>query len=322
MNHKWDDQITRLGGGVLQSQAWADFQASQGVKTHHLSGKNWSALLLLRHQKSFSYLYAPYGPVVGPGAAGEALAQIKALAAEQKVDFVRLEPVGQISENELLSAGATRSAAMTANPIATQLIDLGKSDDELERELHSGHRRYIRAAGRAGIEILQTDDPPAIEDFLRMMHDTSAHDKFRAHPDDYYRALARELFPRGAAKLFFASHEGQKVAGVMIFDFGSTRAYAHAAAFQALNRPLRAGLYLAWQIIHDAKRAGLKSFDFWGIAPDDDPHHPLAGVTRFKTSFGGRTVHYIGAWDLQVRKNRFKLYQTIQKARRRVRGRR
>lgn len=321
MSNNWDDQITRLGGGVLQSEAWDEFQASQGVRTNRLDGKNWSALLLERRQKGFSYLYAPYGPVIGSGATDEAMRAIRELAQQQKADFVRLEPVGKIDQADLAKAGAVRSAAMTVNPSATQVLDLGKSEDELESELHSGHRRYIRAAGRAGIEISQTDDPAAVEDFLAMMHDTSAHDKFRAHPDDYYRAMARQLFPAGVAKLFFASHEGQKVAGVMVFDFGNTRAYAHAAAFQALNRPLRAGLYLAWQIILDAKRAGFESFDFWGIAPNDNPSHPLAGVTRFKTSFGGQAVHFVGAWDLPVRKNRFRLYQTLQSARRKVRGR-
>lgn len=321
MGDTWDENIIKLGGSILQSQSWSDFQRSQGVKTHLLSGNNWSCLLIERTQKGFKYLYAPYGPVISGGSATETLQVIKSTAVDLKFDFVRLEPVGQISESDLVNAGASRSSAMTVNPVATQLIDLYKTEEDLEGELHNGHRRYIRAASRSGIEISQTTDPHAIEDFLAMLRDTTAHDKFRAHPDEYYQALAAQLFPTDAAKLFFASHAGQKVAGVMVFDFGDTRAYAHAAAFQALNRPLRGGLYLAWQIILNAKQAGFKTFDFWGIAPNDDPSHPLAGVTLFKTRFGGQTKHFIGAWDLPVRKNRFRMYQTIQKARRTARGR-
>ena len=39
-----------------------------------------------------------------------------------------------------------------------------------------------------------------------------------------------------------------------------------------------------------ARAQGATSYDLWGLAH--------AGIAHFKTGFGGREIHYIGAWDL------------------------
>lgn len=38
--------------------------------------------------------------------------------------------------------------------------------------------------------------------------------------------------------------------------------------------------------------------DLYGIAPDDQPDHPYARFSQFKTRFGGRKVGLAGARDL------------------------
>ena len=45
---------------------------------------------------------------------------------------------------------------------------------------------------------------------------------------------------------------------------------------------------------------GLKYYDFWGIAPTDDPNHRFAGVTIFKKGFGGERIDWVHAHDLPV----------------------
>jgi lipid II:glycine glycyltransferase (peptidoglycan interpeptide bridge formation enzyme) len=49
----------------------------------------------------------------------------------------------------------------------------------------------------------------------------------------------------------------------------------------------KAAVPLLWQLISDASTLVL-IFDFWGIAPTDDPDHKRADYTRFKRSFGGQ----------------------------------
>ena len=59
----------------------------------------------------------------------------------------------------------------------------------------------------------------------------------------------------------------------------------------------------------DAKKNGAKYYDFWGIAPDDNPKHPWAGVTRFKKGFGGEEVHRPGTFDLVISKPWYLIYK-------------
>ena len=54
---------------------------------------------------------------------------------------------------------------------------------------------------------------------------------------------------------------------------------------------------LQWEVIQDAQKAGLKSYDFLGIAPPEaDDTHPWQGVTDFKLKFGGSIYQYAGTF--------------------------
>ena len=52
----------------------------------------------------------------------------------------------------------------------------------------------------------------------------------------------------------------------------------------------------------DVKAAGYERFNLWGIAPAGQPNHRYAGVTTFKTGFGGEVIEYVPAHDLVLSK--------------------
>jgi lipid II:glycine glycyltransferase (peptidoglycan interpeptide bridge formation enzyme) len=58
---------------------------------------------------------------------------------------------------------------------------------------------------------------------------------------------------------------------------------------------------LQWTAMRDARASGCKHYDLFGIPPSDDPGHPMAGLYRFKTGFGGQIVHRSGSWDFACR---------------------
>jgi lipid II:glycine glycyltransferase (peptidoglycan interpeptide bridge formation enzyme) len=73
---------------------------------------------------------------------------------------------------------------------------------------------------------------------------------------------------------------------------------------------------LQWQAIQDARAAGCTEYDLYGIPPREDPAHPMAGLYRFKTGFGGRIIHRSGSWDYpyrSVRKNLFTAAESLRK---------
>ena len=72
---------------------------------------------------------------------------------------------------------------------------------------------------------------------------------------------------------------------------------------------------LQWEGIKRAKEAGCISYDLGGIPPSDNPNHPMHGLYRVKTGFGGAIVHRAGCWDFPVRFVLYRFYSAAERLR-------
>lgn len=302
----------------LQSPAWARFQQSIGRTTFSDAGDNWSYQAILETGRFNTRLYCPYGPdAETPEAFLAALTSLKALAAQHHATFIRVEPTGAITPDELKKQGFLPVTYNQLQPEHTQVIDLTVSEEDIIAAMNQNNRNLYRNYEKKGLSIKVSRDPADITIFTNMMHAVAERNNINAHSDTYYKAQAESLFPTGDAQLFYACFEGKPIAASIAFDNDTTRYYAHASADDAY-RKLSAGTALLAYMIIDAKHQGLSKFDLYGIAPNDDPTHRWAGFTKFKKSFGGTPYAYIGAWDLPTSKlgyHFYRLYQTISRRR-------
>jgi putative femAB family protein len=77
---------------------------------------------------------------------------------------------------------------------------------------------------------------------------------------------------------------------------------------------LPATVALLSHAIFTAKEDGLKTLDFWGIAPENaDASHPWYGFTEFKKSFGGYEKIYAGTFDYLIDPRKYHLYSLLRK---------
>jgi lipid II:glycine glycyltransferase (peptidoglycan interpeptide bridge formation enzyme) len=301
----------------LQSTAWAHFQESIGRKVFADSGKDWSYQAILETGRFNTRLYCPYGPhAETPAAFDEALASLKELAKKQRVTFIRIEPTGSATANNLQSHGLLRVTYNQLQPEHTQIIDLSADEADIIAAMNQNNRNLYRNYAKKGIEMHVSRNPKDITIFTDMMHSVAERNNIKAHSDSYFKAQAEALFPTGAAQLFYATLEGTPIATSITYDSDTTRYYAHASANDTYRKLSPGTALLAYMII-DAKRKGLSQFDLYGIAPTDDPTHRWAGFTKFKKSFGGTPFTYIGAWDLPVSRLGYFIYRLYQTASRR-----
>ncbi len=312
----WNKRIQTLGGDILQSAEWADFQARLGRDVVRAQGADWAWQGFIRRAKGLRYLLIPYGPVIKSSAA-EALHAAAIAGAEQEADFVRLEPVGRVDGDVFRTHGIRARRITELNPQHTFVLDLSPSLEDLRAKLDSGHRNRINTTDKRGIVVRQIRNMTPFQDFVRLMNTTAAHAHIVQYSEGYYLQLCESLIEKGIASFYVSTVEGGTPASIsLVYDWGGTRTYAHTGNDQQLNRQYHVAVSAAWRMISDAKDLGLEHFDFWGAAPDDSANHAWAGITAFKRGFGGVRISTVGTWDIPVKPGKYAAYHLY----RRIRG--
>jgi len=111
-----------------------------------------------------------------------------------------------------------------------------------------------------------------------------------------------------------ARHEGRALAAIITVFHGTEAIYLYGASSDE-GRNLMPAYALQWEAIRAARDAGCRSYDLYGIPPSDDPGHPMAGLYRFKTGFGGEVRHYAGAWDYVYRPVAYRAFRLAERGR-------
>ena len=312
----WDERLIAMGGHFLQSRAWARCQQRMGSQIFHGEGSQWMWLGLIRQVGLFRRLYLPYGPQAdNTDALCTALRVAFTCARVHGCHFVQFEPMSGASLEPRRCRG---HRVRSRQAEYTRVIRLDIDESELRGGLSKGHRSAITAAARKGVVVEPSTSATALDDFLAMMRETSTRTGMPRHGDDYYRAIVDELSPTGEATLYVARHDERTIGAAIVLDFGDTRYYAFAgSASDEEARKLGPGPPLVWRTMLDARAAGKRCFDFWGIAPpDEEPGHPWSGFSAFKRSFGGDVVRRNGTWDLPVRATPYVVWRLAQAVRR------
>ncbi len=305
----WNDKQLELGAHFLQSHEWSVFQSMVGRKVLHDQTKNWSWVGFVQQAKLVRFLSLPYGPTVQTDVLA-CLESIEDAARSQKLDFIRVEPIGKVSSVELEAAGYHE--VKPVQPKYPWVLDLSPSEDELRAGLERGHRNRINTAPKRGITVTESTDLSMIDEFLRLLHDTGSG-RFQNHPDSYFRAMAETLIPAGVARFFIAKAEGKYISISLVYDWNGVRYYAHTGNDQALNRQYKASVYLVWQMLLDAKSHDFRQFNFWGVTPHDDPKDPWYGFSQFKKAYGGRLEETLGTWEKPLKQIKYRIYDTKRK---------
>jgi lipid II:glycine glycyltransferase (peptidoglycan interpeptide bridge formation enzyme) len=236
--------------------------------------------------------YVPKGPALAGDGLEADLAEVRAIASEMELAFVRVEP--ELESGWQPPTGW--SSAPAIQPEHTSIIDIARPDDELMASFKSKTRYNVRLATKKGVEVAVSDD---ISAFARLAGETSARHRIQLAPENYYRELYRLMSDDGTARLYLASHEGTPLAGIMIVRFAGRATYLFGASTRAGREKMPAYL-LHWQAMRDMRDAGDSEYDLWGVPPDDQPGHPWSGLWQFKSGWQGRFITYAGAFDYPI----------------------
>ena len=194
-------------------------------------------------------------------------------------------------------------------PSNTIYVDLLKKNEDILADMKPKTRYNIGLADKKGV-VVKSSGIENIDIWYKLYQETALRNNILVNDIKYFIAVlsARTNDVRSPAevKLLIAEYNNQPLAAMFLIITGNRGTYLYGAS-SSDNRNLMATYALQWEAIKISKASGCSEYDMFGVSPNPDPNHPLYGLYRFKTGFGGEIYHSLGCWDypLDVEKHRY-----------------
>jgi hypothetical protein len=196
-------------------------------------------------------------------------------------------------------------------PTNTVFIELKGDEDQILKRMKPKTRYNIRLSRRKGVRVSDVD-ASRLDAWYRLYRETAKRNRIFLHDRRYFETLlaVRDAHPddRTSIHLLMAEANGAPLAA-MFLSISETRAAYLYGASSSRQRNKMATYALQWQAIRRAKKFGCRDYDMFGVSPSPSPSHPMFGLYRFKTGFGGFLYHRQGCWDYPLEADLYRIYQ-------------
>ena len=228
---------------------------------------------------------------------------MKLQAKKLKCTFVRVRPQLQNTpENaKIFQQLGFRKAPMYLSVEFAGVLNLENSEEEILKNMRQRLRRALRKAEKNRITIEKTSDPQAIHDFYQIELQTAKRHDFYAFSEDFLTKQFAAFAKNDEAVLYIAKLGGEILAENFMIFYGIEASY-HYGVSSELGTKYSGAPLLHMEAMRDARKRGIKRYNFWGIVDEKDTKHRFYGVSVFKRGFGVEELKYLEARDLVLDK--------------------
>jgi lipid II:glycine glycyltransferase (peptidoglycan interpeptide bridge formation enzyme) len=294
--------------GFMQASWWADFLTTVGWGYFGAVVKDDETILggARVMTRAFApgkcFYYIPDGPVLPENDANAAqvfqtvLDFVQAKRAEDplRVSHLRLEPRWR-QRPEFVRDFVEAKGWL--EPRQTLYVDLRGPETGILAQMKPKGRYNIGVAQRNGVTVKEDVSAQGLADFLAIYGETFSRHDLRAKSAEYFDSLLGRLVPLERGSLLFAEYKGMRLATALVTYFGNRATYFFGGSRLA-DRQVMAPYLLHYEAMLLAKARGHAWYDFYGIAPQDQPDHPWAALSAFKRKFGGLDLSFVPSLDL------------------------
>lgn len=185
----------------------------------------------------------------------------------------------------LPATGWTPSASTILIP-RTLILDLTRSEDELQGAMSKKTRQYIRKSSREGLEY-RAVTAAELPQCMAVYKETAERAEFGIHEDSYYSDILANL---GHGSPIYGAFQGEKLVAFLWLAASNATAFELYGGMTEEGSTLRANYSLKWLAIQEMKARGITRYDFNGLLND--------GVSKFKFGFADHENMLAGTWDL------------------------
>lgn len=203
-----------------------------------------------------------------------------------------------------------RKASYNILPSNTIYLNLNRETDEILASMKAKTRYNIGLALRKGV-VVRSSDIDQIDVWYDLYKQTAARNNIFLNDEKYFRAVLttkiNDSKSPAEVKLLVAEYNGKSLAAMFLIITGHRGTYLYGAS-SAEHRNLMATYALQWEAIKISKSKGCTEYDMFGVSPGPDVNHPMYGLYRFKTGFGGEIFHSLGCWDYPLNVEKYNIF--------------
>ena len=289
-------------GQFQQTSIWAEAKASERWKPRWVGvkqGDAWRAgALILQKRTRVGWIgFINKGPVVD-AEDSEALAALGSAftAAQREAGYLALmvqPPDGGDFMGDWLRQRGFQRETVARMAEATLLIDVSGGWETVHGRFRRTTRREIRQGFERGVALVE-GAPEDVPDFFALMKSTCQRQGARPSPGtvEEARVLVNAFASKGKALLWFAVHEGRRVAGGLAFRFGNRVSFWKKGWDQSANE-MHVNTLTTAHVIRWAAEHGFRWLDF-GMMDRDTAEAMVRGTELPKDLTSRRDFFNLG----------------------------
>jgi len=207
-----------------------------------------------------------------------------------------------------------RKANSDILPSNTIFLDLQKDNDQILQDMKPKTRYNINLSYRKGVNVKKVG-MENLHIWYALYQETAQRNRIHINDISYFKtvltARAENTASPADVELLLAELDGTPLAAMFLVISGNRGTYLYGASSSS-NRNYMATYALQWEAMKIAKERGCMEYDFFGVAPRAEPSHPLYGLYKFKTGFGGELYHRMGCWDYPLHLEQYNRFIAVE----------
>lgn len=327
----------------LKPRAFKILASSDLLSPHNYHNENFQddILILIRQISStHSFAYVPYGPKIEPdfenyGVFLEELSEVIKPNLPKNCIFIRYDlpwenqwaKEDDYNDNDgnwigppPLYVQEFRLNFNTNNwnliksqsdnlPTSTFFLNLDQQEEQLLQKMKPKTRYNINLSSRKGVRVREYG-LDKLDIWYDLYKDTAARNNVTLHSKDYfYSVLKNQHYSSKDIRISLLMGEANsEYLSAMFLILSKKRGTYLYGASSSKSRNLMASYAIQWEAIKIAQEFGCEEYDMFGCAPNSSQSHPLHGLYRFKSGFGGNLYHRMGCWDYPLIKDEYISY--------------
>lgn len=326
---QWEDFVqAQPEANFLQSWQWGEFHKNRGKRIFRRGLYNDDQLIgvytgQIENARRGKRLEIAGGPLIDWSDKQVVKITTEDIKKQTKIAnavFARIRPQEPYSDKmaEILKDNDYKKAPMYLSVELAGVLDLTKNEEEILKGMRQRLRRALRKAAKNKITVETSTNPNDIDVFYDIQLQTAKRQEFVAFSKDFFKKQFKAFSDDDQVILYTAKLNDEILAQNFMIFYGNEASY-HYGVSTELGTRLSGAPLLHMRAMEDARKKGIKRYNFWGIVDEDDTEHRFYGVSVFKRGFGVDELQYTPAHDLVVNSKKYAGTWLIETARRKVR---